>query len=229
MSANSWHHIWDDLPVSDGEGNTYHYYVKEVSATTDGSVSEINAAYEYEDLSGTDNRIHKVEITNTTTVKQIDIHIHKVSTDTDDSGEVKDLQGAEFTLRKKAGEGASGGEYTVFNGCENQSSGADGMLHLTGLTPGDYLLTEDGAPAGYNRMTQEIRFTVGRDGQITGFTDTDMVQLDDGTFTFTVHNEPGFVLPSTGGTGTTLMYVLGILMAAGAGMAIVVRRRMRSF
>ena len=40
-----------------------------------------------------------------------------------------------------------------------------------------------------------------------------------------VKNQSGTVLPSTGGIGTTIFYVLGGLMVIGAGIILVARRK----
>ena len=222
LAADSWHYKWGQLPVCDSDGNPYHYYIKEVSATTDGNVASIGAAYEYENLSQTDDRIHKVTITNTTTVKEVDIAVKKIS-----AKDESPLQNAGFTLRKKAGPGSTGGETPVFNGYEDVKSGANGIVHFTGLTPGDYVLTEDTAPAGFNRFAQQIEFTIGADGKVANFDSgqySGNVTLSADGFTFTVKDEPGYALPSTGGSGTESLTLLALLMLATA-MLMLARRR----
>ena len=42
----------------------------------------------------------------------------------------------------------------------------------------------------------------------------------------TIENQSGTVLPSTGGIGTTIFYVLGAVLVIGAGVVMVTRRRM---
>ncbi len=42
----------------------------------------------------------------------------------------------------------------------------------------------------------------------------------------TVENESGAELPSTGGIGTTMFYVIGAILVIGAGVVLVTRRRM---
>jgi len=44
--------------------------------------------------------------------------------------------------------------------------------------------------------------------------------------TSTVINEAGSVLPSTGGIGTTIFYIIGAILVIGAGVVLVTRRRM---
>lgn len=50
--------------------------------------------------------------------------------------------------------------------------------------------------------------------------------LDDGTVSTNVVNSKGSTLPSTGGIGTTIFYVLGGVLIVGAGVALFVRKRM---
>ena len=47
-----------------------------------------------------------------------------------------------------------------------------------------------------------------------------------GLFEMTVENNTGSELPSTGGIGTTLFYVIGAILVIGAGVVLVTRRRM---
>jgi len=51
-------------------------------------------------------------------------------------------------------------------------------------------------------------------------------ELGDGVYKFDVVNNAGAVLPSTGGIGTTIFYVIGSLLVIGAGVVLVTRRRM---
>lgn len=225
VTEDSWRHIWNVLPASDGNGNIYYYYIKEVSATTGADVEEIGAVYAYENLSETDGLIHKVTITNTTTIREIDVNIHKISSEDTD----QDLPDAEFTLRKKAGPGSEGGEAPVYNGYEKVKTSSDGTITFSGLTPGDYLLIEENAPSGFNRLTKQIEFTVSTDGTITGFDKTaydGMVDLSDTNgFVFIIENEPGAELPYTGGPGTKRLYLLGIMLLGLAGAGYVLKWR----
>ena len=42
---------------------------------------------------------------------------------------------------------------------------------------------------------------------------------------YTIQNEPGKPLPATGGTGTNLIYLLGIMLTGLAGAGLVMKRR----
>ena len=70
-----------------------------------------------------------------------------------------------------------------------------------------YFLLETKAPEGYNLLDGEQ--------EVAG----NAVTVD-------VENKAGSVLPSTGGIGTTIFYVVGALLVIGAGVVLVTRRRM---
>ena len=53
-----------------------------------------------------------------------------------------------------------------------------------------------------------------------------MVKDATNTAEITVINEQGTVLPSTGGIGTTIFYIIGAILVIGAGVVLVTRRRM---
>ncbi|MCD8368304.1 MAG: LPXTG cell wall anchor domain-containing protein, partial [Clostridiales bacterium] len=103
-----------------------------------------------------------------------------------------------------------------------------GTVAISGISYGEtYTLTETTAPSGYNLLTDPIKFTVSTSGVVKLADDTDSsivsVSLDDGVYTITVENEPGTVLPSTGGTGTW-MYTLTGLTLCGAALVLWKRR-----
>ena len=218
-SAKAWRHLWENLPVTDSEGNTYYYYVKEVSATTGGDVVELGASYEYGYADAEKTRIHTVNIENTPTLRKTNIQIVKKNED----GEF--LEGVPFTLWVKGGSGADGGEYAEVDGCIDVLTSKDGAITFSELSPGDYKITEGTPLAGYLALPDEIAFTIGQDGKVTGFEDTDLVKLTGSgdTFTFNITNEQGAELPHTGGIGTGIFYILGTALIAAA--ALLMKRR----
>lgn len=44
----------------------------------------------------------------------------------------------------------------------------------------------------------------------------------------TIKNQKGTELPSTGGIGTTIFYIIGAILVIGAGVVLVTRRRMNA-
>lgn len=51
--------------------------------------------------------------------------------------------------------------------------------------------------------------------------------FDTGTYTLKVTNTAGTELPASGGPGTALFYILGLILLAVSGSALVIRRRMQ--
>lgn len=105
--------------------------------------------------------------------------------------------------------------------------------YSAGLKDGEtYTLKEIEAPAGYNEA-EDIVFVVSFDAPTdtaaaVWSTDNNVVNLnDDGTaFEITVVNQTGGLLPSTGGIGTTIFYIVGALLVIGAAIFLISKKRM---
>ena len=102
-------------------------------------------------------------------------------------------------------------------------------VYWSGLKAGTYTVKETTAPAGYNQVA-DFTITV---GETTATADNpataDVTETNyNANFTGTdaVVDTEGTVLPSTGGIGTTIFYVLGAVLMLGAGVVLVTRRRM---
>ena len=120
----------------------------------------------------------------------------------------------------------------------------NGKLTFTGLKAGNYTLTETEAPSGYNKLEAPIYFKLAYADDTwtaTVYTDNtfETVKQDGGNdVTFTMNsaqlfldeilNESGTLLPSTGGIGTTIFYVVGAILVIGAGVVLITRRRMEA-
>ena len=99
------------------------------------------------------------------------------------------------------------------------TTGENGMITIDGLDADAYHLREVKAPDGYNKLATDVDFT------ISGATEG-----EGGTQTYTtpvieVNNQSGTELPSTGGIGTTVFYVVGGLLVVGAFILLVSKRR----
>lgn len=97
----------------------------------------------------------------------------------------------------------------------------NGEASFEGLANGTYYLVETKAPAGYNQLTEAQKVEV-HDGEHNAPV-TSETQL---TVTAKVENQAGTLLPSTGGMGTTIFYVLGAVLVVGAGVLLVTKKRM---
>lgn len=104
----------------------------------------------------------------------------------------------------------------------------NGVVIFTGLGAGDYILTETKAPDGYNKM-EPINFTINFDSITKTFTSTYKEftnGVDDGKLYASIVNYPGSKLPSTGGVGTTIFYIVGSILSIGAIILLIVKKRM---
>ena len=128
---------------------------------------------------------------------------------------------------------------------KDEIKGTD-TFEFKGTDAGAYKLVETTVPSGYNKAA-DIIITVAAtydteadDPKLktltvtpatAGFTVTTTAESDgvhittDGVISGKILNEKGSVLPSTGGIGTTIFYVLGGLLIVGAGIVLVARRK----
>ena len=143
---------------------------------------------------------------------------------------------------------------TTYEGAQTNAQAfvdAEGKVVFTGLGVGDYKLSEVTVPDGYNKLN-DITFTITWSKE-TGFRVTNVKEWDkngnevaDSTITISVDgveadgngvgtvisskipNNKGTLLPSTGGIGTTIFYVVGGILVIGAGILLITKKRMKS-
>ena len=110
--------------------------------------------------------------------------------------------------------------------------GEDGVLRFEGIPSGTYVIKEIKAPEGYNILTDEIEvvitgsYVVGEDGKGTFDYTYEGAADVDGVARVTVVNQDGSELPSTGGTGTTIFYIVGGMLVLAAVVLLVTKKRM---
>ena len=111
---------------------------------------------------------------------------------------------------------------------------ADGAGEFPGIADGTYYLVEIAAPEGYNRLDTPQEVVVTGNDVDDGETSIENTANATGEFdshniaTADVNNATGTALPSTGGIGTTIFYVIGAILVLGAGILLVTRRRMNA-
>ncbi|SDB03116.1 SpaH/EbpB family LPXTG-anchored major pilin [Butyrivibrio sp. INlla16] len=93
-------------------------------------------------------------------------------------------------------------------------------IMIKGLDAANYILEETEAPAGYNLITSEA----GGKQHAKMVTVTEQSTVKAPT-TETIENSTGSLLPSTGGIGTTIFYIIGGLLIVAAVVFFVVRRK----
>ena len=196
-----------------------------------------------------ENNKVKVEYTNDYTTSgegetaedDVDVYTYKINivkyTDnngTDDYQETDTrLSGAEFQLSKVVDDvtyyaTASGdaSPYTLtgwtatVGEAKTFVTNANGEIEINGLNVGAYSLTETKAPAGYNLLTAPVAVEV----KDTAAENAEVPTL--ASETAYVENNAGTELPSTGGMGTTLFYVVGGILVAAAAVLLVTKKRM---
>ena len=100
------------------------------------------------------------------------------------------------------------------------------------VNSGAYTLTETQAPAGYLIIGDgKTTFTVNAAsvaGAVAEMQTNGEAEVATGAYVIKVQNSAGAVLPSTGGSGTTLIYLLGIMLTSLAGAGLVMRKRRRA-
>lgn len=117
------------------------------------------------------------------------------------------------------------------------TTGDDGKISFKDLGAGEYTLTETVTPEGFNTLdpiTIVISFRgpeVVNTGEEPGFwgmtwDDESVDPNDNGIFAQDVINKSGSLLPSTGGIGTTIFYVVGGILVVGAVVLLVTKKRM---
>lgn len=133
-----------------------------------------------------------------------------LSTDPKCTDESKTLK---FTLNNDTNKyrfAADGGNATL-------TSLDNGRIDIEGLKAGTYYLKETKAPDGYNLLKTIQKIEIGEDGSI---------KLNDAvTDVVKVKNNAGIELPSTGGMGTTLIYLAGIVLVVLSGYVLISKRR----
>lgn len=149
------------------------------------------------------------------------------------------LPHAEFVLYKKSGETksyltASGNKLTGWTTEENSAakftSDNNGNISISGLDAGEYYLKETKAPDGYNKLTDDIKVVLTKEYSestnvgTASFAYSNVTKADK----VEVENNAGTTLPSTGGMGTTVFYVVGGGLMAVAVVLLVTKKRMEN-
>lgn len=173
----------------------------------------------------------------TTTTKTFEMNVFKFYKDKKNSDKETGLAGATFKLTKDSknaenisfvktsGKSAVEDVYRVAKKGEagtvtTITSLDSGKFKIQGLGAGTYYLTETKQPEGYNKLSGPVTVVIDNDGNVT---------VDgDNANPVKVENKTGTVLPSTGGTGTTMIYLVGALLVLGSGVVLATKRRVKN-
>lgn len=157
--------------------------------------------------------------------------------------EIADADGNKLTFAA-----ATDGVYSFDSEAKNTTAvtPANGIIIVKGVKAGRYTVTETVAPDGYNLLTApttvdaQVASAASYTTKITTYYDADgkvvdkevqggsskETAVDYNVSAITVVNTQGTTLPSTGGIGTTIFYIIGAILVIGAGVVLVTRRRM---
>lgn len=223
----------DDVKAYDAAKETK--VVVEYKATLDedaviGSAGNPNTAYlEY---SNNPNNAGAGETGKTPEDKNIVFTYKTVVNKVDQDG--NPLEGARFELFKEVnGEWISKGTPEAK---ANDEDNKNNVFEWSGLDDGKYKLVETVTPNEYNTI-QPIEFTISADHEAASDApklislaggDKFTGNVSNGTLTTAIENKLGSTLPETGGIGTTVFYVVGVILMLGAGVLLVTKKRMSS-
>ena len=189
-----------NIDTSNPNDATLTYNDKTLKGHTDTYTYQFDLVKYYTDANGSKKLLKEAEF--------------KLFENADGSGDaIKFIKNADGTEYRVAKQGETGTVDTIVTlGTEK--------INIKGLDKKTYYLEETKAPGGYNKLKE--RETV----DLTGGSKT---AATEGTF-FTggvqVENKSGTTLPSTGGVGTTLFYVVGGLLMVCAVVLLVTKKRM---
>ena len=149
----------------------------------------------------------------------------------------KALAGAEFILYKGSEESnrdyakVANGKLTGWTKEKTEAtklvSGDDGMIAVEGLDADTYYLEETKAPSGYNKLAGPVTVVISHAVTAEGAHMTNTLEQDATVVEkVEIENKSGTLLPSTGGIGTTIFYVLGSILVIGAVVLLIAKKRM---
>lgn len=228
-----------DVKFKDGILKTNDVVVVTYSATvaTDAAIAGAGntnkAKLEY-------NGKHSTEEETTTYVWKLNVHKYAL----DSKNKEVTLSGAKFVLYRMDGDTKEYAKLTnnkidgwvtdKGDATTLETNGAGDIL-IEGLNVGTYYLEETEAPVGYNKLTEPIEVKITATSDATGVSETvEYRNQNDSTYTpatdatVKVLNKAGTQLPSTGGIGTTLFYVIGGVLMAVAAVLLVTKKRMNN-
>ena len=141
------------------------------------------------------------------------------------------LKGATFGLYRDA---------ACADKIEEATSGDDGVINFgdaSKLAAGTYYLKELQAPSGYSALTSVVKVVIStatpNDNTIYDFKysmnegDENNVG-EDGVISLDITNNKGFNLPATGGMGTYLFTIGGLVIMAGAALLLIASKKSRA-
>lgn len=229
---NFFQSLCDSLGADDTITVTYSATLNE-NAVIAGKGNENETWLKYGDSQNTQHK--------TTTTKTFEMNVFKFYKDKKNSDKETGLAGATFKLTKDSKDA----ENISFVKTSDKSAAEDvyrvakkgdagtvititspdsGKFKIQGLVAGTYNLTETQQPAGYNKLSGPVTVVIDENGKVKV---KKGANLEDAT-EVKVENKTGTVLPSTGGAGTTMIYLVGAVLVLGSGVVLATKRRVKN-
>ena len=243
----AWTALWTNLPERDASGNPIQYTVKETvcpngfenqttaGVNTGGTITNkqttIDISLNKTDESGEGLKGAKFQLWVDTAVPPASSNYVLVKTAAGYASGYESIRFNDGTA------GAADAELTTVYANEKTpgtgtayESGfvtSDQTMTLKNLPDGRYKLVEVDAPAGFIILENEILFEITNGAVSAGTSDKIHLDTEASPAVLTVENTSGAELPSTGGPGTKLIFLLGGLMTGFSLLLLVGRKRIR--
>ena len=212
-------HFTNDMNKADGQANGYlsdtanvYAYQLEITKVDSRTKAPLTGAefYLYRNVTNADNTTDKM-------------YAH-----TDANGVITEWNTT--TPARKLVSGDTNGDGVISS---DEKTANTGKFIIKGLDSLIYHLEEVKAPEGYNKMEESVVVTINGTisdhnlTNLTGSADSNVGTgtVDDGKLAVNIENNPGTLLPTTGGIGTTIFYIVGGVLVLGAGAAFVMKKR----
>lgn len=179
----------------------------------------------------------------TNTVYSFEIKVEKTGDEKDEKNENKKLAGAEFELLDGTdtiwGKGTSGKDGLVTFYAVDVDGNVieeDGEKQELKLPEGEYYLKETKAPSGYSLLNSKVKVEISKKADSTGYNYEYKINNEkenksigeNGIVTVPIENKKGFTLPGTGGMGTYIFTIGGLVVMAGAVLLLVSSKKKRA-
>ena len=209
---------------------TYTATINDKAASTDPQTNKVVLTY------GNNNTTSKEEKTTTNVykfdlvkvdgktnklLKDAEFKLYGSATGTDDEIKLVQTDKVGYAFRV-----ATTAEIEAGNAVDAIVTKADKIITISGLAGKKYYLEETKAPDGYNALPkrEEIDLTDGSK-KVTEHEGNLWTEANGGVY---IENNAGATLPSTGGMGTTLFYVIGGGLMIAAVVLLVTKKRMEN-
>ena len=223
--------VFSNNPHNSGNGETKP---KDTGETPKDTVIVFTYELDTEKVDGTDNK----------KLKNAEFILSRKKTEAD--SEKTETDSEEYAV-------VDGGKLVSWTKDKNKATklvtNEDGLIKVAGLDDGTYYLEETKAPEGYNKLIGKVEVVITAstaNGQtwISENPEDTLVKLEvktknpgakdyvdgivdnnKGIGKIKIANNIGSTLPSTGGIGTTIFYVVGAILMVGAAVLLITKRR----